>query len=509
MIKNSIRFSGYLFAFLFIAAFLGCKAPNFDNPCDPNSKAHQDSLIAKAVTGDKSVFCLVASASTGTSTVTSGTSTGTSTGTGTGVAVTLTGFSFVDTTNELSQTYSGTISGTSISINLPYGKASAAIPTLTTNAVTILAGGSAFTSGVTPVDFSSPVTFTLTSSTGSVQIYTVTAYLVAPVEDTGQDLCYVEGFNTPAVSVACATSAATYPRQDGDFVGFPNAKGYQMPTVNAGYPSDYINKNTVKGIVWKTCAEGWSDATCSTGSTNNMDLPTATAACDALNTANAGAGYAGLKTWRLPSFQELLQLQTYNQNGIFMDSTYFPNAQNVNHKSSTIVAGTGNVLSVNGGIGSSAPVTLEAVRCVAGSPYPAQDLVDNGDGTILDKRTSLVWEKCALGQSGTNCATGTATNYNEPNGLTACQSEVLAGKSWRLPNNTEMLSIFDPTQIASPYVNATYFPTPSVSIYRTSTTVFANDAYAYEFDSVNLTLGTTNNKSTGAAGYQARCVSGP
>ncbi len=61
------------------AYIVNCKNPSFNNVCDPNSRAYQDSLLVKALTSDKSIFCgLVGASTSGTG---SGTSTGTSTGT--------------------------------------------------------------------------------------------------------------------------------------------------------------------------------------------------------------------------------------------------------------------------------------------------------------------------------------------------------------------------------------------------------------------------------------------
>ena len=223
----------------------------------------------------------------------------------------------------MNQSYTGTISGTSIAINLPYGKTTNAIPTITTNAVTILAGGTAFTSGVTPVDFTSPVIFTLTSSTGVIATYTVTAYLLAPVEDTGQLSCH----DNSAIQT-CASVSGTFPGQDAAYSNIPNAKGLQLPTTNSGYSSDYVTKNTLTGIVWKTCMEGLSGPTCATGGVSSQDYTTASSTCSALNSANAGAGFAGLKNWRLPVIQELTQAQFYNTSSVYWDSTFFPGTAN-------------------------------------------------------------------------------------------------------------------------------------------------------------------------------------
>lgn len=43
-------------------------------------------------------------------------------------------------------------------------------------------------------------------------------------------------------------------------------------------------------------------------------------------------------------------------------------------------------------------------------PMAAQAaLFDNGDGTVIDTVTNLIWDRCSQGQSGATCATGSAT----------------------------------------------------------------------------------------------------
>ena len=52
--------------------------------------------------------------------------------------------------------------------------------------------------------------------------------------------------------------------------------------------------------------------------------------------------------------------------------------------------------------------------------------IDNGDGTILDNVTGLTWQKCSMGQSGFDCATGAPAKYAWDAASTACGSLNLA-----------------------------------------------------------------------------------
>lgn len=74
-----------------------------------------------------------------------------------------------------------------------------------------------------------------------------------------------------------------------------------------------------------------------------------------------------------------------------------------------------------------------------------QSYVDNKDGTILDKQTGLVWQRCVLGQRwviGAGCM-GDAQEVSWAAAITAAQSEHFLDKHWRLPTNIELLDLAD------------------------------------------------------------------
>lgn len=420
-------------------------------------------------------------------------------------------FKFPAASNQLGQTYTGSISGRTISVRLPHGKVKSAVAVIESSGTVISAGGLSFTNGVTPVDFSSPVLFAVQSPLGTVQNYTVVVYAATPVPDTDQTPCYDGG----AVST-CATTAAAFPRQDADFLTTPAPRGTLGVSTNPGFASDYINKDTTTGLIWKACAEGWSGSTCALGGTTTLGQSAAASACSALNSANSGSGYAGIKTWRLPTHNELLQIQRYQVSNVFWDGSVFPNPVAGNHWTSTVVlpgattgmVSHGTVAAV--GVGSVLPV-----KCVSGGAYPSSDLTDNGDGSITDNRTSLVWQKCAIGQTNDASCSGSATGITWANALTTCKNLTIGGRSWRLPNVNELYTLADFTRTSAPYMNATYFPNvPNAGFpeFWTSTTLVQIPAYAYVLDFSNLTMGTIDTKSTtvnGGYSYLGRCVSGP
>lgn len=76
---------------------------------------------------------------------------------------------------------------------------------------------------------------------------------------------------------------------------------------------------------------------------------------------------------------------------------------------------------------------------------------DNGNGTITDNYTKLVWMKCPVGMSGSNCKSGSPALRSWSDARDNCDDLNLAGKTdWRLPNLKELESIvstnsFDPS----------------------------------------------------------------
>ncbi len=114
---------------------------------------------------------------------------------------------------------------------------------------------------------------------------------------------------------------------------------------------------------------------------------------------------------------------------------------------------------------------------------------DNGDGTIFDNVTGLTWQKCPMGQSGLDCATGSAGAYDWASAGTACSNLNLAGAGWRLPSRMELLTIVD-YGISNPAINTAYFPnTQTVNPYWSSAAYAPNISTAWY---VHFSNGHTN-----------------
>lgn len=123
---------------------------------------------------------------------------------------------------------------------------------------------------------------------------------------------------------------------------------------------------------------------------------------------------------------------------------------------------------------------------------------DNGDGTITDNNTGLMWQKQ---DDSTGRMWGDAGRY--------CTNLSLGGHSdWRLPTVMELTSIVDYSGV-SPTINTTYFPNTSASQnwqYWTSTTI---PDFSWLAMSVSFNNGHTHTSNDVAiASNYDRCVRG-
>lgn len=111
----------------------------------------------------------------------------------------------------------------------------------------------------------------------------------------------------------------------------------------------------------------------------------------------------------------------------------------------------------------------------------------NPDGTVTDTTTSLVWDRCVLGRSGTTC-TGTATTYTWADALAQVSARNTANhlgyNDWRLPNRTELESLVK-LDVQNPAIDTTAFPNTPTNWTWTSTTYMPNPAGAWIINFAN------------------------
>ncbi len=120
-----------------------------------------------------------------------------------------------------------------------------------------------------------------------------------------------------------------------------------------------------------------------------------------------------------------------------------------------------------------------AQTCPAGYPRVAPDdrYTVQGNGTVTDLRTGLMWKQCSEGQTGATC-TGTVTRMTWTDALNAGADSVFAGFSdWRLPNVKELSSLVE-TGCHSPAINEARFPNTWTEYYWTSSSSAENSSNA-------------------------------
>ena len=152
---------------------------------------------------------------------------------------------------------------------------------------------------------------------------------------------------------------------------------------------------------------------------------------------------------------------------------------------------------------------LAGLLCALALPAWAA-FTDNGDGTITDTSTGLVWDKCSRGQVWDNTTPpGTCTGAASTHSWAAALAEATVANAashrgqagWRLPNRTELESLVK-IDAHSPAIDDTYFPATPSNWYWTSTTHALDPADAWF---VNFGNGLPN-ASYKAGAYRVRLV---
>jgi hypothetical protein len=306
----------------------------------------------------------------------------------------------------------------------------------------------------------------------------------------------------------------SYFENDDGALQIGKTRSYGSPISNSNYPSDFTTKDNSTGLIWKTCSQGLSGATCGTGSAIGLSWNNAsddiTNGCNSLNSMNSGKGYAELKTWRLPTRLEFEDIVDFSKISPSVNNAVFPVTSSYYWSSTTYAQVPLDAWYINfdeGFVNGSYNKNNTAfVRCVSGSIKNfSKSFTDKINGTILDNLTGLIWQKCSLGQINDSTCSGSAIGINWSDAIKYCNGLTLDGKTWRLPQVNEVKSILDITKTNSPYIDSIFFPNTVSNFYWSSTTFIFNSSNAWE---VNFSGGTSVNLNKNNS-YYVRCVSGP
>ncbi len=466
---------------------ISCSSPTFENPCDIRSKTILSTIALKISSRDTTSVC--------------------------GYPMSLFTFSSgpisvsyaenIFFKNNQFVSYPPTVSGNpteySVSPSFPNG--------VTIDKITGVISGtySKFEGSRTQYSISASNAFS-----SSTSLVTISFYGKPPLK-TSQTQCWN---NVGTLDATCGIATST--GQDGALQK-GTSPDFNSPTLVG---ADYITKDNLSGVVWHSCNDGRTGATCTLGGYNQPDWASAITNCSNLNSANSGFGYALIKTWRLPTPEELETLVNFSTTGPATFTTNFPNTvPGANTWHWTSLSDPSNAANAwwvyftdgqMGPIGTKSTAGQYYVRCVSDGTSVSSNSIflDNKDGTVTDINRSLVWQKCSIGQSATDCS-GTATTSTWANSLLACNSLTLAGKSWRLPNINELKTLIDRRTATFPAIQSKdiFLSTPN-SEYWSSTTDLGTPATGNAW--VTLYNGGTVFQATKAATNKyTRCVSDP
>ncbi len=154
------------------------------------------------------------------------------------------------------------------------------------------------------------------------------------------------------------------------------------------------------------------------------------------------AAYGGFSDWRLPNKDELRSIIDYGRTNPAVDPRYFPNTQSDFYWTSVPYnMQKPFVWGIFFGLGSGicyAPSSRRFVRAVRGGTaklfgvQAPSRFTDNGDGTVTDSLTGLMWQK------------GENERMDWYAALKSCRAMRLAGHDdWRLPNLKELNTILN------------------------------------------------------------------
>lgn len=310
----------------------------------------------------------------------------------------------------------------------------------------------------------------------------------SPVIDTSQTNTY----DATSIIVTPASSQPFY-GQDAQFTG-------TQPSYTKSNDGLTI-KDNVTGLTWQASQTGgdvyWTEAETVPAALNKVS-------------------YGGYSDWRLPTIKELYSIWNGSMGWPYIDTNYFTvsytSQRELSHSiiwsstkytgllrssiegSSAVGAemafgvnfGTGHIKAYSASIG-----PKHMVRAVRGPIYGTSSFVDNGDGTIKDQATGLMWTQSdsGVGMDWEQALAWAQTKNGE---------NLLGYSDWRLPNTKELQTLVDYTRSAEATAAANVGPAINPLFKISSITNEAGDAdYPYFWTS------TSARASSGAPFYSA------
>ena len=121
-----------------------------------------------------------------------------------------------------------------------------------------------------------------------------------------------------------------------------------------------------------------------------------------------------------------------------------------------------------------AMLAVFAMCIVSVASASQSSFADNGDGTVTDHETDLMWVK-----DGNSAGCNYGDHAQWPEAVDFCKNLTFAGYSdWRLPSRKELTSIVDKEE-HNLSIDTNYFPNTHAAQYWTSTKNLADGDYAW------------------------------
>jgi hypothetical protein len=329
-----------------------------------------------------------------------------------------------------------------------------------------------------------------------------------PVPDTGQTKCYDNSGEIP-----CPQPGEPFYGQDASYAINPPSYT-KLDAIGNDLPDDATEwvmvRDNVTGLIWEVKRNKddvknyddphdadntytWYDSTPETNGGNAGTPGNGTDTEDFIKSLNE-ANFGGFSDWRLPTIKELSCLVKWGTYDPAIDTDYFPKTVSINYWSSTTIATvdsvTWHVHFQYGSVHHGDKSWSWYVRAVRGGQCSSR-FINNGDGTVTDISTGLMWQQETAG----TMVWGPAITY--------CEDLSLAGyDDWRLPNINELQSLVDYSK-TSPAIDTSLFPDTVCSNYWSSTT----DAYIHYVWRVDFNYGYIFNDDKSRS-YDVRAVRG-
>lgn len=298
--------------------------------------------------------------------------------------------------------------------------------------------------------------------------------------DTGQVECYDrEGCVCyPLANDSLSGENGFHLRHPMAFVKL-NAQGDELPATATPQSGHCVTKDLNTGLMW----EVKSTDTAAPNYVGNT-YTWSEAQTDYVSHLNK-IRFGGRSDWRIPNKDELRSIMDYGRTEPAVDTNYFPTLDcDLYWTAMTYQMQPVFGWCIFSGLGSATAISKTSKRkvmAVCGGYEPLfgvmseERFTDNGDGTVTDKVTGLMWQQ------------GDNERMNFYDALQACKRMTLGGYTdWRLPNIKELNTILNLNRTGGWWYFRKFFPveglTPPLLHYLSGTSYEGNYVWVTNFN---------------------------